>query len=136
MPPPKMSWQFSANVPNMASIQVMSSPVEIEAVDQIAVTIEASSDPTVIGLQPSGINPIKLLVLKASRYEDKLNFSFADAEDNSAKASEEITLIAPQIFTESAMSAIFNDPKFLRVTNPVGEQPLDLFIYLVRDATP
>lgn len=130
-----MSWQFSANVPSMASIQVMSLPVEIEAVDQIAVTVQPGNDPTAIGLQPSGSNPIKLVVIKASRYDEKLLFTF-DADGTGANQSNVIKLTAPQIFTESAMGAIYEDPKFILVTNPAGEQPLELFIYLVRDATP
>ena len=135
MPPTKMSWQFSANVPNMASIQVMSAAEDIEAVDQIAVTVEPDSTPKAIGLQPSGSNPIKLLVVKASRYEEDLKFVFSD-DDAGTNKSKEIILKTPQIFTESTMAAIFSAPRFLQITNPTGEQPLELFIYLVRDATP
>lgn len=136
MPTATMSWQFSASVPSMASIHVICSPVEVEAVDQIAVTVAPGSEPGVIGLQPSGSNPIKLLVLQAGRYADNLSFAFSDAEGTSADTSHVITLTAPQIFTASAMSAIFADPRFLRVTNPTGEKPLDISIFLVRDATP
>lgn len=141
MPTPKLSWQFSADVPNMASIQVTSVPLAIEAVEQINVIIQPSNDPTVVNLQGAGIvngnNPIKLLVLKSSVYSEKLVFRFdADGQPGSESPATGIKLTAPQIFTESVMNLIAVDPKFLIFVYPQGEPPADVFIYAVRDATP
>jgi hypothetical protein len=141
MPLPKLTWQFSADVPNMGSIQVMSQPVDVEAVDQIMVSVNPGDTDKVVGIQPIDRSPIMLVVIKPSRLDQSLTVSFDDGAPQAAgggpshpNRSTAIPLGSHQVFT--SIGTFYQNLKYLLFTNPASGQQTDVQIFVVRDATP
>lgn len=140
MATPKLTWQFSADVTTLAGVQVISQPVDVEAVDQIVVSIAPGESDKVVGIQPNNNSPILLVVIKPGRLDPSLTVRFDDGAPQAGggpihpNKSNPIPLGSPHVFT--SIATFYQNLKYLLFTNPANGQQTDVLIYVARDATP
>jgi hypothetical protein len=131
----KLSWTITVQVDGGAGISASKGPEAVEAIDRISVNVAPGDQDKAVEIQPGSAEAVRLLVIKSSRYDQKLSFTAAEGANKSPTA---LAIDAPQVFAGSGMKLFGVAPQRLLFTlpNDAQAQAADVEIFVARDATP
>jgi hypothetical protein len=128
---PRVRWGVSVEEEGGPVVIADSDDVNAEATGEVHVTIEDADSDKEVTILPGGAADVYVMVIQASRYSSDVTYKAWDG----SKDSKPVVLDGPQIFTTGSVSLFGVAPKSLKFTNG-GVDPVDVAIYVARDATP
>jgi hypothetical protein len=133
---PQLNWNVSVQVTKGPNFTCAGPALQVEAIDQVAVSIEPGDAEMLVELQPGAAKDIHLIVIQSSYYGPELTYAVSDGKDQPSE-SLAVTLDGPQIFT-CGSAALFNvdTPRQLKFTNSSTSTTAAVTITVARDATP
>jgi hypothetical protein len=128
---PNLSWSTNVQLSGQAPITLDRAPRAVSAHDYVQVTVDPGDADVPVALQPAGAARVRLLAVRADRYDANLTFKVSDGAGDTAA----IPLDEPHVFAGGAIALFGRDPKLLRLSNGTGNAAL-VEVFVFRDAAP
>lgn len=127
----KLHWSALVDVDGTKQIAVSETSENFQAVDRIQMKVPGPSPaPGVwVDVQPGGTEQVRLMVIKASAYDDGTGDQLTFVVSGGGATSDPIILSGPQIYSGGSINLLGVDPQRLTFTSGLAsEVSIEIFV--------